>query len=536
MSKIIGLLLFVIAFFCAFSGKAESRITDKTVSRTLAILDKELSNRDAYVNKRQEAIDSIKNVLNSCDTVDNRYFNVLLELGNRYSGYLTDSALIYYRRGEAMGEMLNNPYYKVTFQMKKLATLPAAGFMVNAVSEFETINLDSLPTPQRIEALEAGRQMYSYVAAFYVKYPDYNKWKEKIMAMQSELLKILPDSSLLYMHTKGEYAFLSGDYVTAKVLLTKVFETVDPKSNLAARSANILGRIADINNSREEHFYYLAVSAIADVISATREVVSLQELGMALYDEGDINRAYMYLNVALSNAVECNALMRLTQTTEALPVISAANRDALERGRQRLVFVLSLSLLLVVVLAGVLLKLYKQMDKTQRLQFTLESANRTKEVYMSQFLNLCTVYMNQLKELCSITARKISTGHVDELYKLAKSGRFVEGQSKNFYDTFDDAFLHIYPNFVDDVNDLLHENEKITLKPNEKLNTDLRILAFMRLGVTDSSKIAEVLNYSLNTIYTYRNKLKNRAINRDTFEKDVMNIRYRDKKEPDNLK
>lgn len=112
----------------------------------------------------------------------------------------------------------------------------------------------------------------------------------------------------------------------------------------------------------------------------------------------------------------------------------------------------------------------------------------------------------------------------------------MEGQSKNFYDTFDDAFLHIYPNFVDDVNDLLHENEKITLKPNEKLNTDLRILAFMRLGVTDSSKIAEVLNYSLNTIYTYRNKLKNRAINRDTFEKDVMNIRYRDKQEPDNLK
>lgn len=528
MFKNVNLFLLVIVLLSPFMLKAEPRITDKVISRTLSVLDEELTRRHIYVNERQAAIDSIKNILNASDTINDRYFDVLLELGNRYSGYLTDSALIYYRKGEALGEMLNNPYYKLTFQMKKLATLPAAGFMDNAVSEFESINLDSLPEPQRVEAFEAGRQMYSYVAAFYVKYPDYNRWKNKIMAMQSELLHILPDSSLLYTHTKGEYAYLNGDYVTAKVLLTKVFETVDPKSNLAARSANLLGRIAAENNSRGELFYYLAVSAIADVISATREVVSLQELGMALYEEGDINRAYIYLNVALSNAVECNALMRLTQTTEALPVISAANRDALERGRQRLVFVLSLSLILVVVLAGVLLKLYNQMGKMQRLQSTLETANRTKEVYMSQFLNLCTVYMNQLKELCSITARKISTGHVDELYKLAKSGRFVEGQSKNFYDTFDDTFLHMYPNFVDDVNDLLHSDEKIVLRPGEKLNTDLRILAFMRLGVTDSSKIAEVLNYSLNTIYTYRNKLKNRAVNRDSFERDIMNISYRD--------
>lgn len=529
MSRVTAIVFCIASLFCAFLGKAEKRITEKVVDRTLSVLDKELSNRAIYVNKRQASIDSIKGLLNTLDTINDRYFEVMLELGNRYSGYLTDSALIYYRKGESISELLNNSYYKVAFQMKKLATLPAAGFMVNAVNEFESINLDSLPLPQRVDAFEAGRQMYSYIAAFYVKYPDYDRWKEKIMEMQSELLDILPDSSLLYIHTKGEYAFLNGDYATAKVLLTKVFETVDPKSNLAARATNILGKIAAVNNSKEEHFYYLAISAIVDVVSATREVMSLQELGMALYDEGDINRAYSYLNVALSNAVECNALMRLTQTTEALPVISSANRDALERGRQRLIFVLSLSLILVVVLGCVLLKLHKQMSKMQRLQSTLESANRTKEVYMSQFLNLCTVYMNQLKELCSITARKISTGHVDELYKLAKSGRFVEGQSKNFYDTFDDAFLHIYPNFVDDVNALLRDNEKIVLKDNEKLNTDLRILAFMRLGVTDSSKIAEVLNYSLNTIYTYRNKLKNRAINRDTFEKDIMNIRYRDK-------
>ena len=93
-----------------------------------------------------------------------------------------------------------------------------------------------------------------------------------------------------------------------------------------------------------------------------------------------------------------------------------------------------------------------------------------------------------------------------------------------FYQAFDEAFLHIYPNFVDSVNALLRPEERITLGDNENLNTDLRILAFMRLGIEDSPRIAQVLNYSLNTIYAYRNRLKARALNRDTFEQDVASL------------
>ena len=107
---------------------------------------------------------------------------------------------------------------------------------------------------------------------------------------------------------------------------------------------------------------------------------------------------------------------------------------------------------------------------------------------------------------------------------MVKSGKFVEEQSKEFYDVFDNAFLHIYPGFVDEVNTLLLPESKIELKEGEKMNTDLRILAFMRLGIDESAKIAQVLNYSLNTIYAYRNRLKARAINRETFEADVMKI------------
>ena len=168
--------------------------------------------------------------------------------------------------------------------------------------------------------------------------------------------------------------------------------------------------------------------------------------------------------------------------------------------------------------------LRREMRNMRVMEDNLRRANSTKEVYISQFLSLCSIYMDKLNQFCKIANRKIASGNVDELYRLTKSGKFVEEQSRDFYEVFDNAFLHIYPTFVDQVNALLLPDKQIELKDGERLNTDLRILAFMRLGIEESTRIAQVLNYSLNTIYAYRNRTKARAINRDTFENDVMQI------------
>lgn len=132
--------------------------------------------------------------------------------------------------------------------------------------------------------------------------------------------------------------------------------------------------------------------------------------------------------------------------------------------------------------------------------------------------------MDKLNQFCKIANRKIATGKVDDLYRLTKSGKFVEEQSKDFYEVFDNAFLHLYPNFPAQVNALLRPDAQIELKDGELLNTDLRILAFMRLGIEESTRIAQVLNYSINTIYAYRNRTKARAIDRNNFEDNIMNI------------
>lgn len=238
-----------------------------------------------------------------------------------------------------------------------------------------------------------------------------------------------------------------------------------------------------------------------------------------------MRHAYDYLSAALSEAVECNAPLRIIQSSNIFPIIESAHKAELRKSTVRIYIVMSIMAVLLAVLAITLYVLHRKNRLMNRMAVKLEEANNTKDVYISQFLNLCSIYMDKLNQFNKMVNRKITTGKVDDLLKLTKQGKFIEEQSKEFYDVFDDAFLHIYPSFVSEVNKLLREEERIILRDGEKLNTDLRIIAFMRLGIEESTRIAQMLNYSVYTIYTYRNKLKNRAISRDTFEEDVMKIK-----------
>ena len=180
--------------------------------------------------------------------------------------------------------------------------------------------------------------------------------------------------------------------------------------------------------------------------------------------------------------------------------------------------------ILSLILILLLIYLRRKTTRLSLLQERLQHTNNLKEVYISQFLSLCSIYMDKLNQFSNIVNRKLSAGKVDDIYKITQSGKFIEELSKDFYNVFDDAFLNIYPTFITSINSLLMPDKQITLLPDEKMNTDLRILALMRLGIEDSSRIAQMLNYSVNTIYTYRNKLKNKAIDRDKFEENIMKI------------
>lgn len=480
-------------------------------------LDHELDRRTDYLERRQTRIDSLTRKLGHAP----RNTALILELAEAFTGFDNDSALVYLTRGIDN----SNGVERLRFIWLRSSLLPLAGFFRRAEDDYASIPVDSVPLHMLPSYYDSGRQLYSYLGAFFEAYPEAKaEYTAQAVDYQKRLLEVLPHDSPEFKFNLGEYYYLTGSDVRAKVLLQEILDTSDGGDRYAARAAHHLSSIARNAGDKDSYAYYLALSAIADLRTATREVASLQELGSEVHSSGDVTRAHRYLSVAVENAVECGAPLRMIESSKALPIIERAHNAHIRTWRRNTYWIMACMAFLSLVLAATLFLLRLEMKRMSALQEKLKAANYAKEVYISRFLQLCSIYMDKLNQFCKISARKIAAGQTDELYRMVKSGKFVEDQSNEFYQVFDSAFLHIYPDFVRKVNALLLPDAQIELKEGEKMNTDLRILAFMRLGIEESARIAQVLNYSLNTIYAYRNRLKARAINRDTFEADVMKI------------
>lgn len=489
---------------------------DPKVEDALQRLDELLGERQTFNRARQHNIDSLCGLLS-----EHRSPELMMTIADAYAGFNNDSALAYLKAGERLAEGVA----RYPFRWKFASLLPLTGFYDFAQYEFSNIPADSIPAEMLASYYDAGRQLYSYTAGSFANYPARAEhYRQLVLDYQRKLLDVLPPDSPESKFNRAELYFLGGSEQAAKVLLEEVIDNLPDDSNLRARAAHHLSALAKRKGDTNSYMYYLTLSATADVLSATREVLSLQELGTAIYEQGNVSRAHSYLSNALANAVECGAPLRMIDASRSLPIIERAHMAGINKSRRTINWILTAMSVLVLVMIATLLALRHQMHRMAVLQSSLKAANNAKEVYISQFLQLCSIYMDKLNQFCKIATRKLAAGQSEELYRMTKSGKFVEEQSSEFYEVFDSAFLHIYPDFLQRVNALLRPDGQIELKPGEQLNTDLRILAFMRLGIEESTRIAQILNYSLNTIYAYRNRLKGRAINKDTFESDVMKI------------
>lgn len=503
------------------SGFAALEFTEADASDALIELDRSLNRREKFIARRQARIDRLIDSLNRSQS-DEKQIELLLKIGKEYTAFNNDSALHYFTKG-----ILRAPdrHSQIPFELNRAMLLPLRGSFSLAQAAYDSISPTEIPDEYIKDYYDMGRQMYSYMAEFHPEGSQPQKqYRRKAMESQARLLEHLPQHSAEYQFNLGEHHFLKGERGKARALLEDVFNAEPLQSNLRARAAHHLAVMANDRDDQPTYTYYLAEAALADVTAATREVAALQELGNHLYTLKDVNRSYNYLTAALANAVECGAAMRMIESSRSLPWIERAKLAQINAQRKSMYIVLAVLILVTLVLALTMGFLRSEMVKMRKLQESLRSANKTKEVYISQFLSLCSIYMDKLNQFCNLATRKIAAGQVDDLYRLTKNGKFIEEQSREFYDVFDNAFLHLYPNFVQEVNALLQPDKQIELADGEVLNTDLRILAFMRLGIEESARIAQVLNYSINTIYAYRNRTKAKAINRDTFEEDVMRI------------
>lgn len=514
-----------------------SSFTDRDVERSLIQLDNELKHRDHYLEKRVSRLDSLKKVrrgLEGKDTV--AWLETTMEIAKGYNSFNNDSAIIYYTKGyDAALEIATatppSPLastadsLQAEFRLRRATYMSLSGFVSDAVNEYEAVDTSRMNDGLKATYHESGRQMYYFISSYYGGWLEtYDYWNNRSIESQRQLIPLLDPASNEYHLNLGEYFYNIREYARSREILLNLIGKIKKDSPTYAIATHILASIALTRGDRNEHLYFLTQSAIADTRQATLEMASLQELAGVLYQMDDKRRAHEYISVAMNNAVESRASVRMKKTTELLSLVEGDHNSQIALWRTWMYAIIAVLVMCMFALIVSIFFLRRQLTRVARMKQELQDANQTKDVYLSQFLSLCSIYMDKLKQFGKVVNRKISAGQVDDLYKLTKSGKFVEEQSADFYKVFDDAFLHIYPNFVESVNSLLRPEERIVLADDEQLNSDLRILAFIRLGIDDTTRVAQILNFSVNTIYAYRNRLRNRAINRATFESDIMAI------------
>jgi hypothetical protein len=382
--------------------------------------------------------------------------------------------------------------------------------------------------------------MADYVAtkAFHKRYADLKDiYRDSLMSVQDR-------ASSTYSIVKADALLDKGNYKEALKLLLPWLKRCDNEMmrNLGYNLAIAYRQAGD--EQKEE--YYFCMSAIADLQSATKEYLSLLELSKLLYKKGDLERAYSYLKCTMEDAAYCNARLRTVETSEIYPIIDNAYQELLhKRSHQRMIAFACITLL-AIVLAILLIYLNKQKNKLSLFRqnlidlnealkqsnsklistnVSLVEANHIKEASLSRYMELCSFYIDKMNEYQHSLIKIASNEKVEALYRALRSSEFIESELKDFYLNFDKTFLELFPTFVEEFNNMLVPEGRIYPKEKGQLNVELRIFALIRLGISDSAKIAKFLRYSVTTIYNYRVKVRNAAKgDRNTLEKEIMKI------------
>ena len=290
-------------------------------------------------------------------------------------------------------------------------------------------------------------------------------------------------------------------------------------------------------NDSISQMYYLAQTAIQDLHMSVRESAALQNRGWQLYKQGNLERAYNYLRCSMNDAFDCNSRLRFAEIKDYSIVVNKAYIDMQNQKYVTMRRTVIVTVMLVVVMLASIIMLVYWMKKLQRMkrllaenneQLTITNHNlaitgKIKEAYIGRYLSHCVEYIEKLDQYRRSLVKLAMASKIEELFKTLRSEKFIKEERENFYKEFDRSFLDLFPNFVNDFNQLLPEDQRTYPKPDELLNTELRVFTLIRLGVTETANIAYFLGYSLAIVFNYRSRFRLKALHgKDLFEQEVM--------------
>jgi tetratricopeptide (TPR) repeat protein len=337
----------------------------------------------------------------------------------------------------------------------------------------------------------------------------------------------------------GAEQLKAGQFESARETFLRLYNHSPMTEHQRAITVSTLGYIYTILGRNEEAIFLLTIASISDIKSSIKETVALRNLAQLLYNKGDNERAYRYIKIALEDADFYNARQRKKEVGNILPIIEGKQLTGIENQKKQLIsYLLLISILVVVALALLIISLvqfYRLKQVKELLQKTndvlvntnvkLSEANRIKEKYIGYYFNVNAGYLERIGKIQKSLGRKITLRQFDEMHDYLKKDLDPKKEMEELNRNFDKIVLSLFPNFVARFNELFKKEDQFILRENELLNKELRIFALIRMGITDNETIAHILNFSVNTVYTYKTRIKNKSIvSNNEFEDYLMKI------------
>lgn len=546
------LLIFAIAFCLqTLSLHADNKALYKR-------LDSVIAHRADYDALKEQKIQNIK-LGSAYVTSKEDKLKMYERLVNEYTPYILDSAFVYTQKSIDLAVHTNDTASCKKFQIIKARLLIFRGFYIEAKEILDDMSVP--PSDRQLNYLYNCAQ-----CALYFNLKLSGRGTEYDMRYDKLFHKYL-DNTLLYSTQKdaqyyylkgAQLAYSNGDLKEIEASLGKAMSQLKPDSRLYGLSAFLMSKVYGKHHQPELQERYLLLAAISDVMSATKESMSLQEVALSLYKH-DVRKAQRYISVSLSDAnVFSNKLRRIELYSNMHTILSAYNHALENTGKWHIILTLSIIVLLLVIVWGAMRikrnnNLLKQNEKnltaqTEQLNATnskqkeandelvkyndalvksndeLEQTNAKRGYMAKAYISLCYLYIEKLENQRKMVIRKINANQQKELLSILSSSKRTAEENQTFFSQFDSIFLSLYPTFVKELNTLLMPEAQVELKENNELTPSLRVAALIRLGVMESSVIAGILSYSPQTIYNYRSALKNGAIDKDSFEENLQRL------------
>ena len=517
------------------------------------VLDAAIDSADIYLQQKLDVIAERKDDYQRARSDSDRY-ECAIKIYKEYEAFDNDSAIHYQYVAMDIAKKMGRQDFYIYSHADLAYQLGNSGFYNEARIHYDEIPTSSLSGQPLIRRFYGLSNLYGDMG-YYTHDPQQKDGFYKLAEAYRDSILVRADTtSIVYTQLRNIRANNQNDPQLGLYWNDRWMKVCQPNTRLYATMAFHRSESYKLLGDVEQQRYWLIQAALIDIRNAIMDQGALWSLANSLIrNEGDLDRAYKYIDFSWDCISRFSPHMRSWQVSPILTRINDEYKAKLERANNRLIWTLGIISLLTLVLLGMILYISKKRKeltvahqeltksagqlsllndqlKATNEQLTasnlhLHDSNRVKDEYITKFLQLCSEYIDKLDNYRIKINRKVKANQFDDLRKLTSSQQMKEDEVKELFDNFDTVFLHLFPNFVNEFNALLKPEDKIVPPEENRLTTDLRIFALIRLGIDESSRIAEFLRYSPNSIYNYRARIKNKAIgDREDFERRVKEI------------